>query len=298
MNRLAAGYTLIEIVLAMALSVVLLGLLTLSVDQFLVNVQSSRQTVEHAQVARGVLQMIAADLRNMATRYEQDIATVSALADAAAAGDFDSDSIDEEDTSPPPTTTDTQDEPPPMGISGDTATLQIDVLHIHRSPIDQPEEFAALSATASELPFEGPPTTSGISTVRYSVDPGGGLVRQEIARDVALREEELGSTASWDATYRVVAEEVTAIQFHYSDGVNALDSWDLQQREGENPLAVEVVVTLREPRTTLSQETAVTESTRAYRMTVGMPAVDGGDTTTSDESTTSYDDEALGSSTQ
>ncbi|MEM1305859.1 MAG: hypothetical protein AAGG46_13235, partial [Planctomycetota bacterium] len=179
-------------------------------------------------------------------------------------------------------------EPPAFGVTGDLTTLQVDVHRVARQTIDQPDGFAVdITTGANEATtFEGPPATSGISTVRYSLAPTGGLVRQEIANAVALREEELGSTAAWDTAYVVIAEEVAAIEFRYSDGLDMLEAWDLVDRDGQNPLAVELVVTLREPssRGNASLDTAQT-MLRAYRLTVALPAIGVGLADSEDVST-------------
>jgi type II secretory pathway pseudopilin PulG len=60
------GFTLIEIVLAIALTSVVMILLTTAIEMFMVRVDSSRNRVESAQLARTLLDRMAADL--MATR--------------------------------------------------------------------------------------------------------------------------------------------------------------------------------------------------------------------------------------
>ena len=61
------AFTLLEVILAISLTGVVLVLLTTALELLLTRVESSRSRVESSQVARGVLNRIAGDLR--AARY-------------------------------------------------------------------------------------------------------------------------------------------------------------------------------------------------------------------------------------
>ena len=58
------GFTLVEVIVAMALAVVVLGLVGVAVQVHAAVATKSRGQVEEAQLARGILQRVAADLRN------------------------------------------------------------------------------------------------------------------------------------------------------------------------------------------------------------------------------------------
>lgn len=270
-RRPTLGFTLLEVVLAIALSAVLMALLTMAINQYLLNVQSSRVYVEHAQVARGVMRMIAADLRNASVAVPQNIKAAEELSGFAAAANFDPESVD--DPSELLEQNLAQTEPVLSGVSGDMLNLQVDVARVRRDLMTQPEEV--IPAVVDELLFEGPPTTSGVSRVRYSVAPQGGLVRQEIAQEVALWDEQQASTLNWDAAYQMVAEEVQSIQFRYSDGSQSFDTWDLVEQE-TSPVAVEVTLTLDEPTRRATQDRNQSPRTRTYRMVVATPMVGPG----------------------
>ena len=87
------AYTLFELILAIALSATLLVLIGTAINLYLVRVDTSRQRVEEAQLARSILAMIAADLRATAVYQPQDTSAVAQLAANAAA--FDVDEIDQ-----------------------------------------------------------------------------------------------------------------------------------------------------------------------------------------------------------
>jgi hypothetical protein len=87
------GFTLFELILAVALSVTLVALIGTAINLYLSRVDASRSNVEEAQLARSILAMIADDIRAATIYQPQDL---SALAAMAASGEFDVDSIDEE----------------------------------------------------------------------------------------------------------------------------------------------------------------------------------------------------------
>ena len=88
-----SGFTLFELILAIALSVTLVALIGTAINLYLARVDGSRTQVEEAQLARSILAMIADDVRATAIYQPQD---TSALAAMAASGAFDVDSLDEQ----------------------------------------------------------------------------------------------------------------------------------------------------------------------------------------------------------
>ncbi len=87
------AFTLFELILAIALSAVLLSLIGTAINLYLMRVDADRTRVEEAQLARSVLAMIADDIRAAAIYQPQD---TSAIAQLMAAGTpFDVDSIDD-----------------------------------------------------------------------------------------------------------------------------------------------------------------------------------------------------------
>jgi type II secretory pathway pseudopilin PulG len=92
-KRRRTAYTLFELILAIALSATLLVLIGTAINLYLVRVDTSRERVEEAQLARSILAMIAADLRATAVFQPQDTSALSQLAASTAA--FDVDEIDQ-----------------------------------------------------------------------------------------------------------------------------------------------------------------------------------------------------------
>jgi prepilin-type N-terminal cleavage/methylation domain-containing protein len=86
------GFTLFELILAIALSATLLGLIGTAVNLYLMRMDAGRNRVEEAQLARSILSTIAADIRATTVYQTQDISTVQQLAQASA--DINVDDID------------------------------------------------------------------------------------------------------------------------------------------------------------------------------------------------------------
>ncbi len=261
------GFSLIEVLLAIGLSTVLLALLALAINLYLVRVDASRTTVEEAQLARGVLRMIADDLRNSAVVYTQDITSAKAASSSQALFD-----VGQADAEPVQTQETTETERPYVGVFGDNATLQADVLRV------RPVYSVSLEDPAQSLVMSI--DSPGITTVRYLLSEEG-LVRQQAGRDASLREAQQGLSDSWEASSRVVAPEVAELRFRYHDGGQALDQWDLEEKQGVSPLAVEVRLGMRSQNASQSEEEedAVTPDLNAplryYRLTIPLRAPPG-----------------------
>jgi hypothetical protein len=93
MKRSLAGFTLFEVILAIALAAVLLTLIGTAINLYLVQVDSGRARVEEAQLARSILSMIADDIHATTVYKPQDTSGIAALMVKSSA--FDPDSIDQ-----------------------------------------------------------------------------------------------------------------------------------------------------------------------------------------------------------
>lgn len=80
------AFTLFELILAIALSATLLALIGTAVNLYLVRMDTGRMRVEEAQLARSILDKIAADIRATTVYQTQDISSVEQLAQQAADG--------------------------------------------------------------------------------------------------------------------------------------------------------------------------------------------------------------------
>lgn len=196
------GFTLFELILAIALSATLLTLIGTAINLYLMRVDASRTRVEEAQLARSVLALIADDLRG-ATIYEpQDTSAIARLmasstssADDAAADGRTAPSSGAGGTSTPGTaisisstsgssgssgtssssssstsgSSEISDGTMRLGLNGSLAELYVDVTRLPR----RDELFGTITGyTNAPMPVEtSGPATGGIAAAAGAVPP-------------------------------------------------------------------------------------------------------------------------------
>lgn len=237
------GFTLLEVVLAIGLAGVVLGLLSTAINLYLIRVDASRTQVESAQLARTLMQQIASDLR--AARYYSP-AQLS-----------DDDSEESEPVDPALV----------QGIFGTATELRIDRSAVwnwdqvaRQTDAQNPEGAATESPRQSVMP----------QTVRYVLGEGKELLAADLAKtgvsekqaasDYAGLYREQISTSAWlaqqagEATTigsndsenaKLIAPEVVNIEFAYFDGEQLLEDWDSSETESL-PNGIEIKLTLLE----------------------------------------------------
>jgi uncharacterized membrane protein YgcG len=335
----ARGFTLFELILAVALSAALLTVIGMAINLYLTRVDAGRTRVEEAQLARSILAMIADDIRATTVYQKQDTSEIAKL--MASGTPFDVDSIDRPKGGAASTGggstassasgnssaaagssssgtasggpsassgTSSSDEPDntlPLGLSGTLNELYVDATRLPR----QEELFAtatgytnaslmtqssgAASSTSTGAPPGVPPPTD-LKTVHYFVRPGasvasgsvaatsldplaqaqaGGLVRHEVPRRLRLFAEQMGNSTILDANQALIAPEVVQLEFHYYDGAEFAEVWDMKEK-GTLPVAIEVCIWLHysvasESSTVGSMDLANTA--HEYRQTVYLP---------------------------
>ncbi len=245
------AFTLIELLLALGLSVTLLVLVALAIQLCLDRIESGREGVERARLAAGIFELMSADMRSVRTYDPQDTSAATAVAEEVA--EFDVDSLDSlsggSSSSDSSSTTETADQVSslieqrrPLGVYGSLTELQIDLLRV---PPDWQGMALLADPLADQAALPEPPTAS-ITTVTYGLlmnsNTSGGLARSETNRDVLSYGEIVGGIQQVDPM--VVAPEVTGIEFRYFNGTQLVEMWDMEQSEGALPQAIQVVVWL------------------------------------------------------
>ena len=79
------GFTLLELMLALSLTVIVLLAVNMAIDVHLRSLDKRRTQLEESQLARSLLRMIADDLRGTVLHYEQDTTEIEALLTQSAA---------------------------------------------------------------------------------------------------------------------------------------------------------------------------------------------------------------------
>lgn len=200
------AFTLLELILAVALSATLLGLIGTAINLYLSQVDADRTRVEEAQLARSVLAMIADDLRGATIYQSQDTKAIEALMTANTPYDVDDAFKDKKVGSPAAptplakvaalgsttsgsssgTSGEDSDEELPLGLNGTMEDVYVDVTRLPK----QDELFATVTGyTNAQAPASAraggtnsaATATSGevnppadLKTVHYYVRSDGG----------------------------------------------------------------------------------------------------------------------------
>lgn len=292
------AFTLMEIVLAIALTSVVMYLLMTAVELYMIRVDSSRGRVESAQLARTILDQMAADLAAM--RLDPPAAPVSNGASGGAGGGQQSGGpqagggqngggVNQSGQAPAggqgqqgtgggygapaaagggsasggssgAAASDAATPATLHGIFGTAEELRIDRAATPNWARASREVDPAEPASTIDLP----------RTVRYYLIQGTALSAQEFAQQGVNVEEEtasssglyrelvptaslsddadpLASPASRDgAKIELLAPEVVKLEFHYFDGEQLVDQWDVVE-DGGLPAGVEILLTIHEP---------------------------------------------------
>lgn len=83
-KRTRSGLTLLELMLAMALSGMLLYAVGMAVDLNLRTLEQRRGVIEQSRIARGVMRLISSDLKRVVMEYEQDMSALEAMSEGSA----------------------------------------------------------------------------------------------------------------------------------------------------------------------------------------------------------------------
>ncbi|QDV78215.1 hypothetical protein [Botrimarina mediterranea] len=255
------GFSLIELVLAIALSIALSALLGMAIDLHLVRLDSSRTSIEQAQIARSILDLITADLRAATTAPSQDVTELQSAADAAA--QFDVDEVDSgaEDEAQSQSTTTAATNQIPTGLNGDVDSLTIDSRQLTQTLLTVAEGAAPVARIDVGW------TQIGYSMSLVAATPG--LVRTVAPRDAVRWRTEQGVETP---VTEPIAPEVRAIQFRYWDGTQLIDVWDMTEQQAL-PTAVEVRIELAPIDATDADHTSTArQQTQIYRRVVRLPA--------------------------
>lgn len=264
------AFSLLEVVVAMSLSVVLLGALLTALDLQRRLWTTGRAEIEQARLQRAILERIARDIRSVAyeiaAEEEEEVATGTFGAtseeelDSSSTEDSTEDSEEEEASAEDVVVA--ADEALTSGaamLAGDSANL---VLQINRP--SRPSPMMLLAAASGDPNLLAAATIRDQRSVAYFLSqnsagnlqaaaasylssvqgsPAVGLVRLEGNSQAMQYADALGDIDSLAAHARTLAPEVAYLQFRYFDGLSWYDAWD-SSTMGTLPAAVEITVGL------------------------------------------------------
>lgn len=277
-----SGATLVETLLALALTGIVLMMINMAIDLNLRTLDSRRADIERALLAQSVLRHMAADLQNAVIYEPIDLSKVpewsgglpeldglgdlGALAGMSSGESGLSDSGSGLDDLPSSNTMDIAGSTTPSsvpGLFGNQFEIQVDVSHLPR--VDQYEAFFAESA---EMGVRDIP--SDVKTVAYYLNTGlgdmndgaaggvagvpaseamgmgtggSGLVRRALDRAVTAWAAQSGGMDEQVTSADLLAPEVNYLEFRYFDGNEWRSDWDSQQLGGL-PVAVEITIAI------------------------------------------------------
>jgi len=241
--RVRAGYTLLEVMLAIAIGLLLVAALYVAMDVQFRYMQTGRDAVVEGQLARGILNRISKDIRaSLGVLPNRNSTTTTANTQQSATTNTGTGTTEE--TTNQTTTTTPQFN---YGIVGDEFQMTLFVSALPRHGRDD----AYLESGTADL-----------RKITYWLDPEAGLARQEIYNimtDASMTVEPGGE---------ILASEVTDVRFRYFDP--SLSDW-VTVWDGSTsgpPLAVEITLTVQAQVGLYGARKAPTN----YRMVVGIPS--------------------------
>ncbi len=291
-RRQRGGFTILEVILTLALAVVLMSLVGGTLQFYAHNLNVRDMDVRRVHLAASIMQMITDDLRAATHPPEFDSSTLEQFL-TGAAGQAVSQSLGAEAsaalglddmTSTLGSSTTAQSEPENLdlmtstmslqrpGIIGSQTELQFDISRLPRWEQWQqtlPDEPNSLEV--QDIPsdmktvtyyIQPPGATGGVPDPLRGFLPNGagdgdqvpgGLVRRELDRAANKWAMEKGGMSGLLATGDLIASEVLAIEFSYFDGNLWQPYWNSDQQQAL-PLAVEVKITIGDTAATVPED--------------------------------------------
>ncbi len=292
MQRQRLGFTLLELLLTLAMAVVLMGLVGQAFRFYTLEMADADIENRQIHVATSVLQMLEDDLRSTLHYEPIDTAPLDEMLSVVGAGNTSGQAaggaagVGNTD----PIAADPLDDLVTAGILqtpgliGNQYQIQIDVSRLPRL-----EEYQQL-LDVSNTELQDVP--SDLKTVTYFVQsPGsggvtdalskltgqedeantGGLVRRSLDRAATTEASLTGGLTLLNQTGDLISSEVTAIEFSYWDGYVWQIEWNSDEL-GELPLAVQVTMELTDPvKLNSENEAVVAQATRTLVHIIRLP---------------------------
>jgi prepilin-type N-terminal cleavage/methylation domain-containing protein len=227
-----SGFTILEMVLALAIAVVLLWGLYNALNMQVQQAHVGRTALQEATLARSILTRMAADIQSNLGPVNQFLLSNSGTGSSSS-------------TTTTPTTDNTFSFN--NGVYGQSNVL---VLVVSKAP----RELNLVGANPSDPTQQA--TVSDLRRISYWIVPGddqnSGLVRQDIPQATSNEIMNVPPTVTDTSTYQVLAPEVKDITLQYFDGLDWQDTWDGTVLGGPNqdtpigpPAAIRITLTFQ-----------------------------------------------------
>ncbi|MCH2182823.1 MAG: hypothetical protein MK108_12535 [Mariniblastus sp.] len=288
--RRGAGFSLLEVILALALSVVIIAAIAYAVHLYMLTLTRQQGDIERKQVARSIIMMIHNDLRGAIQYKPQDYSGLENLYESlvpdvlamAMGGEETEETAEEKETD------EAEEEAPVVDeelatsrptMIGNSQAIVIDVSRLPR--VDEYNPMIALNTNQPQLPsdvkavnyfFSDQPSEQADDIIDSQGEQGG-LYRRQIDRAVAAYLGDTGLAESPDQYTQLIAPEVAAIYFRYWSG----DAWEGEWNSDEYggfPLAIEVTLQLDPFRATDSSLANDEDEMDYYRTVIHLPVAE------------------------
>jgi len=259
-TRSRSGFTLLELMLSLALTAVVTVLIGSLVQNYLINQAVGRERVRQAQLSRSILNMIAEDIRTTVRYQPFDTKGLTELLSGGGAGG--GAGAGGSQPSGAGGGAASAGAAPPSGGAGDTADMDSGVaalppglygtstsIEIDISRLPRPDEYygqasdpvtGSLGDLATDIKTVGyyvqALRTDGIQDPLGSLQPidgtnstsqgAGGLVRRSVDRAITQYAYQQSQSDALMRTGQLLAPEVIAIEFQYFDGAMWQTEWD------------------------------------------------------------------------
>lgn len=292
-QRIRSAFTLLEVLLTLAMSVVLMTLIGSAFQFYAVDMNVRNMDIQQTQLASAVMQMIEDDMRATLHSEPSDMSGLESLLAASfgeeegsgqggsggsSGGESEEDlsaagiSMEEEPVEIIETTT--------LDLTSGVAVLQTPGLignqyqiQLDLSRLPRLEEYVLM---LDEMTTDLEDIPSDLKTVSYYVqsddamggvldslaelDPEavslnpGGLVRRSLDRAATVEAATMGNLNTLNQTGELLAPEIKGIEFSYWDGLTWQLEWSSDEF-GELPLAVQVKIYMIDPALAATQDT-------------------------------------------
>lgn len=272
------GLTLLEVLIALALSSVLLTAVYVAMDLHWKYSSAGRDEAERSQLARAIANRLEVDLRSVVYRSQQTAQPADDAEPTESTGDgteteTESSTNTTGDEEPPPEEEMTVDQSDPAAAEGTGLFGNSNTLMLH---ISQPSKTLNYIPLGMSQPGE---RTSDLLSVSWFVasdgagglqgavaEQGQGLARTSGDRLFSRLADQAGNLEALASTAMILAPEVTAIRFQYFDGAAWRPDWNSDELAGL-PRAIEIEMDIRASGSHKRSDDQV----RTYRMVVTLP---------------------------
>lgn len=248
-----SGFTLIEVLIALTLSVALVSAIYYAVSLHWRYEQVGRERIQRTQITLAILRLLS-----------EDVGSIAFVPPKTTTGDDAADSTEtsEEDTSAEDTDTEaamtsegntdstTVTQQASLGIVGTADTLQLDVsLPRRMDSIVSGSETAPASSTIESDSLRITWSMIGIDSAT-ATQQGPDAAPSQLARNVidrlaeAVTLDEITDTDPTQESSGIIAPEVVSLAFRYYDGYSWFDTWDSVEAQ-RLPRAIEVTMGFR-----------------------------------------------------